>query len=315
VFVSLMLALPRLREVEFGSFLASRFVRIGVPFIGFTIFYVALDAAGAQQGVIFKFPPLQAGALLLIAGLGKYHLHFLPTLLFLVAISPLFLRSYPLYVVLIALLIGDAVRFITEYLVLTEASAGAITASQLLLLHAGKVAAYIPFGLLAQWLLSHDAAIHQWRKQRPQLRYFLLLVLFGIIAIDMSITALPAVSADGRLGFAVFLQEILGTLLIVNGIFLAAVWSSGWRRRGIVGAVYGEFYFRAFLVLMIHPVFLQLFQWLVPIRQAGIFPNLLYVIFVLSVSWAAAGVLTTIADRLLRVRAATDRARSGTTPG
>src|SRR5262245_59924427 len=56
VFISLLLALPKLKCVSYTSFVLSRFARIGLPFVGFTVFFVVVDALWQQQGVLFKFP-------------------------------------------------------------------------------------------------------------------------------------------------------------------------------------------------------------------------------------------------------------------
>src|SRR5882672_10026671 len=47
--------------------------------------------------------------------------------------------------------------------------------------------------------------------------------------------------SDGRLGAAVFVHEMLGTLLIVTGIFFAAVWSPVREPDGPIETVHGEF--------------------------------------------------------------------------
>jgi Acyltransferase family len=295
IFVSLLLALTKLDGHNFPAFLAARLARIGIPFLGFTIFYVALDAIGQQQGVLFKYNLGEAMTLLLVAGLGEYHLHFLPALLLLIFITPVFARCMSLGKIFVLLLVGALVRFLTEYLVISDASAAGFTAGQLLLLHFGKVAAYLPFGFLAGWFVVRMPEIETWHGRRSLPTLFLLI---GGAAVTLWIAQWPALGGEGRLAPSVMVRELLGVALSVVGIFLVAAWSPAFSRKDHWDAVYSEFYSRAFLILMIHPLFLQIFTMFAAPRPASPVYDLLCLGFVLSASFVVAGAAKRIIDRM-----------------
>jgi hypothetical protein len=294
IFISFVLAFPLLISERFSGFLISRSIRIGTPFLLFTSLYVLIDSVGQRQGVFFRFAPAEAVVLLLVAGLGEYHLHFLPALLILILISPIFCWNLQLCVIIPLVCVGSVARFLIEYL--TISSSTTITASQLLWLHGGKLIAYAPFGFLACWF------IHQWpfvipHRSRRVLLVELFLILIGLIVIDLWLMSGPNLDLDGRLRLRVAFQEIIGSLLVVLGIFLVATYTFGLVVNTSKEPVYSMLYSRTFLLFMIHPVFLMIYRSLAGSNSTTIFGDLLCFGFVLSSSWVTAGVLKQIVGR------------------
>jgi surface polysaccharide O-acyltransferase-like enzyme len=287
IFLSLLLALARPKGEDFEAFYRSRLLRVGAPFIVFTIFYVVLDAASRRQGVLFHFEPAEALILLIVAGLGEYHLHFLPALLILLALLPFLRRALPLPVVLALVLAAAAVRFFIQSFVVGATPLQELTAGQLLVLHFAKVLAYLPYGLLAQWFVAHAGALTQWRAA-PLARLSIGAALFALLCL--------AVVLGGS-----FAQELLGSALIASGLFFGFVLAP--ERPGEGDAVVNELYSRAFLVLMIHPLVLRLFYMAAPPRQGSVLFDLLTVIFVLAASFLAVVPLRWLARLLWQARA------------
>jgi surface polysaccharide O-acyltransferase-like enzyme len=286
VFISLLLALQRAAARDLGALLAARLLRIGIPFLVFTLLYVALDALWRREGVIFRFEPAEAAALLFVAGLGEYHLHFLPALLVLAAALPIFSVRLPLPAILVLLAAGALARYLVQAAVIGAGAVADLTAQQLLLLHLGKLLAYLPYGFLARWFVAESARLEAWRGRGAGARFPALLAVAALAALDLGLMTLLADGA--RLGWRTALFELLGAALAAAGIFLAFAWAPVLRRDGPRDAFASEFYSRAFLALMIHPLFLRLFNALVPAQAGDPLFDLLGVAFVLAASFLAA---------------------------
>jgi hypothetical protein len=266
--LSLYLLLLRHGDAPYPVMMAERARRLLVPYIAWTLLYPFLDLATAglagQQLAFAHVLDLRFWYSAVFLAMAKGHLHFLPTLLVLTALLPVYKSKLSLPLAIVLLASASAIRAGAEVFIVGDVYDPSV--ADLAALSILRTIEYLPLGFLAFAIVQQPL-----RVRRP--RWFAQVAMAVIALVALSVWLEPEQfsllgAAMGRLTWSVA-QAVLGTVAMVlaaQGVLMGSGVTIGENARlGILGRMFSQ---RALGLFLVHPFFSDVFDAIVTAPDA-----------------------------------------------
>jgi hypothetical protein len=262
--LSLFLLLLRHGDAPYPAVIAGRTRRLLLPYLAWTLLYPFLDLAiasltGQLQPALDRMLDVRFWLSGVFLATMKEHLHFLPTLLVLTLLFPVYKRRLSTPLVLVLLMATSALRAGAEFVIVGRVYNPSI--SELAVLSVLRTVEYFPLGFLA------FISAQEVRQARTLARFkmfaiaIIALVPFSAWLEPDQFAALGAVTARFTWSLA---QAMLGTVamaLAAQGVLLGGGFEArADERLGVLGRIFSE---RALALFLVHPFFCDVFDAIV----------------------------------------------------
>jgi Acyltransferase family len=262
--LSLFLLLMRHRDAPYHAVMAERTRRLLLPFLTWTLLYPFLDLAiasltGQLQPSLARVLDMRFWLSGVFLATAKEHLHFLPALLILTLLLPVYRTRLPLWLVIVLLASTSAFRAGAEFFIVGDVYNSSVAG--LAALSALRTVEYLPLGFLAFALAEEVQRVRRAGRFEISAMTVTVLVLLSVLLEPEQFIALGA--ATGRLTWSIA-QAVLGTVamaLAAQGVLVGGgseVREDG--RFGILGRMFSE---RALALFLVHPFFCDVFDAIV----------------------------------------------------
>lgn len=261
--LSLFLLFARHGELPYATVIAERARRLLLPYLAWTLLYPFLDLAtaslsGQPEPAVARVLSVRAWLSGVFLATSKEHLHFLPTLLILTLLLPVYKTKLSLYVVIVLLTSASAFRAVAEFFIVGNAYNP--STADLAALSGLRIAEYLPLGFLAFALVKRVGRVRRTGLFKMSMAVGALVLLSAWLQPEQFI-ALGAVT--GRLTWLV-VQAALGTAamaLAAQGVLVGGAFEvredEGF---GTLGRMFSE---RALALFLVHPFFCDIFDAIV----------------------------------------------------